>query len=214
MSNNIKFSVIMASYLGNYGGASHRDIKFKRAVKSFLNQTYDNKELIIVSDGCELTIKIWEENFSQHDNIKLIKLNKQPLYSGSMRNVAFEVADGDIITYLDSDDALGKKHLETIFDQFDIEKNDWVYYDDYMVLNKEFNKFHIRKVETRFGSIGTSAISHKNPKNIENGNNLLWSTGYGHDFLFVFKLNSTTKSFKKLKKMPQYLVCHHANGDW
>ena len=208
-------SVIMASYLGEYpGAATNREVKFKRAVRSFINQTHKDKELLIVSDGCDKTVKIWEENFQQHKNIKLIKLNKQNLYSGNMRNVSFDMANGEIITYLDSDDTFGKNHLETIYKQFDVEKYDWVYYDDYMTLNKEFTKFHVRKVETRYGSIGTSSISHKNPKNIENGHKLRWNDGYGHDFLFVFKLNALTQNFKKLEKMPQYLVCHYSKADF
>ena len=45
----LKVSVVMASFLGEYSGAAkNRDKKFLRAVKSFKNQTYDNKELIIV----------------------------------------------------------------------------------------------------------------------------------------------------------------------
>jgi len=211
----MKISVIMASYLGNYpGSASNREIKFKRAVKSFLNQTYENKELIIVSDGCNITNKLFEENFKDLNDVKLIKLNKQNLYSGNMRNVAFDFISGDIVTYLDSDDAFGKRHLEIISKQFDLDKDDWVYYNDYMVLNKEFTKLHIRKVETRWASIGTSSISHKNPKLLKNGKYLKWSDGYGHDFIFVFKLNSLGLSFKKLEEMPQYLVCHYKNGDF
>lgn len=211
----MKISVIMASYLGNYPGcATNREMKFKRSVKSFLNQTYENKELIIVSDGCDKTVQLYNDNFSKYDNIKLIKLNKQNLYSGAMRNVAFNIINGDIITYLDSDDVYGKNHLQIISEQFDINKYDWVYYDDYMVLNNEFSKLHIRKVETRYGSIGTSSISHKNPKNVKNGHKLIWGDGYGHDFLFVFKLNSLTNSFKKLEKMPQYLVAHYQNADY
>ena len=211
----MKFSVIMASFLGQFpGGATNREVKFLRAVKSFLNQSYDDKELIIVSDGCPLTIKLYEDNFTEHDNIKIIKLSKQVLYSGEMRNVAFDEASGDIITYLDSDDAIGKKHLELIADQFDTDKYEWVYYSDYMVLNKEFSKLHIRKVETRFGSIGTSSISHKNPKNIPDGDRLKFSSGYGHDWLFILKLNSMGLTFKKLERMPQYLVCHYHKADW
>jgi glycosyltransferase involved in cell wall biosynthesis len=205
----------MARYLGKYpAGATNREVKFIRAVKSFINQSYEKKELIIVSDGCEITNKLWEEHFSSYENIKLIKLNKQSLYSGNMRNIAFDIAKGDVITYLDSDDAIGKTHLETINDQFNTDECDWVYYDDYMVLNKEFSKLHIRKVETRFGSIGTSAISHKHPKLLKNGDQLKWISGYCHDWIYVLKMNAMGLTFKKLEKMPQYLVCHYHNGDF
>lgn len=211
----MKYSVIMASFLGDYpGAAKNRESKFIRAVKSFLNQSHEDKELIIVSDGCEKTYELWGEHFSKYDNIKIIKLNKQHLYSGEMRNVAFDIADGDIITYLDSDDVIGKKHLEIIDNQFHMENDDWVYYDDYMVLNKEFTKLHIRKVETRYGSIGTSAISHKHPKLLKRGDELKWSCGYGHDWILIFKMNSIGLTFKKLEKMPQYIVCHYRNGDF
>jgi glycosyltransferase involved in cell wall biosynthesis len=213
----MRFSVIMASYLLDYpGAASNREAKFIRAVKSFLNQSFDGeKELLIVSDGCPITIKLYEENFKDEKEIKIIGLPKQELYSGQMRNVAIEQADGDIITYLDSDDAIGKRHLEMIDNQFDIDKYDWIYYDDYMVLNKEFTKLHIRKVETRFGSIGSSSISHKNPKLLGyDGKKIKWTSGYGHDWIFVLRLNSAGLTFKKVEKMPQYLVCHYYKGDF
>jgi len=35
-----------------------------KAVKSFIKQTYDDKELIIISDGCNITNKLYDENFS------------------------------------------------------------------------------------------------------------------------------------------------------
>lgn len=211
----MKFTVIMASFLHQYpGSASNREVKFVRAVKSFISQTHKEKELIIVSDGCDITNRLWEQYFKDYENIRLARINKQPLYSGNIRNIGLDLAsnDSDLITYLDSDDAIGKRHLEIINNQYDIDNDDWVYYDDYMVLNKEFTKLHIRKVETRYGSIGTSAITHKNPKQI--GRKMKWSDGYGHDWIFILKLNSMGLTFRKLDKMPQYLVCHYYKGDF
>jgi glycosyltransferase involved in cell wall biosynthesis len=206
---NPKVSVIMASYLLPYpGAASKRDQKFVRAVNSFKKQTYQNKELVIVSDGCPLTVELYNRFFSNDSNIKLLQIPKQPLYSGEMRNVALKLVDGDIISYLDSDDLLGPNHLQVIVDQFDTDIYDWCYYNDYMTLDATFKKLHLRIVEPRWASIGTSSISHK--KNID----ISWTSGYGHDFMFMFRMASMGLKFKKLEKVPEYIVCHYMNGDF
>lgn len=210
MSNlNPKVSVIMASYLLPYpGSATNRDKKFIRAVNSFKRQKYQNKELIIVSDGCPLTIELYNKYFTNDSNIKLISIPKQILYSGEMRNSALDVAEGEIITYLDSDDVLGPNHLQILVDQFDTDRYDWVFYNDYMVLDSTFKKLHLRIVEPRWASIGTSSISHRNLKEIR------WPGGYGHDFLFMFRLASDGYRYKKLEKIPEYIVCHYYQADF
>ena len=201
----------MASYLQNYPGSrSNPDKKFIRAVNSFKKQTYQNKELVIVADGCQLTVDLYNKFFSNDENIKLIPIPKQQLYSGEMRNVALQVVDGDIISYLDSDDVLGPNHLQIIVDGFDLEKWDWVYYNDLLVLDSTFKKFYLRVVEPRWASIGTSSISHKNLKELSD----LWSEGYGQDFLAMFKMASMGLKFKKLDKNSEYLVCHYQNANY
>jgi len=208
---NPKVSVIMASYLLPYpGSASNRDKKFIRAVNSFKKQTYKNIELIIVSDGCQITIDLYNKYLINDKNIKLIQIPKQQLYSGEMRNIAFQLADGDIISYLDSDDILGSNHIQKIVDQFDLDKFDWVFYNDYLVLDSTFKKLQKRIVEPRWTSIGTSSISHKNIKETKT----LWQTGYGQDFVAVVKMASIGLKFKKLENTPEYLVCHYQNADY
>jgi glycosyltransferase involved in cell wall biosynthesis len=200
---NKKVSVIMASFLGDYpNAAKNRDKKFVRAVKSFINQTYQNTELIIVSDGCTKTYEIYKENWDEIENIQCFILPKQPLYGGEVRTEGLKNVTGEIVAYLDNDDMWGKTHLETIVSQFDIDNYDWVYYDDYLVGSKDFKTLHKRLVEPRFGQIGTSSICHKNIPDIK------WDTGYGHDWMFVLTLASKGLRFKKLKNIPQYLVCH------
>jgi glycosyltransferase involved in cell wall biosynthesis len=213
----MKVSVIMASFLAPYpGAASNRDKKFIRAVNSFKKQTYTDTELLIVSDGCEITNRLYLENFSNDSNIHLLPIPKQPLYGALTRDIALQKATGDICLYLDSDDVIGKTHIQTIVEQF-TDDVDWVYYNDLMVLNKEFNKFFTRIVEPRYGSIGTSSIAHRNfysEKYKELNQKPRWKNGYGHDWLYILDITSKGMQFKKLEKMPQYIVCHYANGDF
>lgn len=209
----MKISVIMASNL-SMPNKTNQGPKFVRAVKSFLNQTFQDKELIIVSDGCPITLELYHQNFTQYPNIKCIALPKQPHYSGVVRNEGIKIAMGEIISYLDSDDVMGKNHLQIIYDQFDLDKWDWVYYDDLMCLNKEFTKMQIRVVEPRYGSIGTSSFTHKNPRLFKNGERFKFLNGYGHDFCSILLLNSLGTKFKKLEKKSEYIVCHYFNADF
>ena len=200
-----KVSVIMASYLGNYANCgSNREKKFIRAVKSFINQSYPNKELIIVADGCTRTYEIYKENWDNNPEVSCIIMNKQPTYSGNIRTEGLIEATGDIISYLDNDDVIGKTHIETIVNQF-TDDVDLVYYDDYLVMSADFKKLMKREVGPRYGSIGTSSITHRNKKDL----NLLWPTGYGHDYIFLLSIASKGLKFKKLQNSPQYLVTHY-----
>lgn len=212
----MKVSVIMASYLGDYPGniCKNKDKKFVRAVNSFLKQSYTGeKELIIVGDGCQKTKDIYEANWKDNKEIKYFGSPKQPTYAGGIRDIGIKIATGEIICYLDNDDVLGKTHIETIVEQF-TDDVDWVYYNDYLVLNKEFTKFEKRWVDPRWGKIGTSSIAHRNPKFCDKFSDLLWFNGYSHDWLFVMKLASSGGSFKKLKIEPQYIVCHTGNSNF
>jgi glycosyltransferase involved in cell wall biosynthesis len=129
-----------------------------------------------------------------------------------MRNVAFNLADGDLICYLDSDDCLTPKHLEIIANQF-TDDISWCYFNDFLVLDKEFKQLYKRINLPRFASVGTSSICHRNPKKLLDGYKLSWSSGYGHDFCYMMKLNSLGWKFKKLEKDPGYIVCHYGGGN-
>jgi len=201
-----KVSVIMASYLGNYPNrCSDPEKKFLRAVRSFLSQTYENKELIIVSDGCDMTEILYQRFFSKEKNIKFIKIPKQVIYSGECRNAAFDLAEGEIISYLDNDDVIGKKHLEIIMEEF-TDDVDLVYYDDFLVQSSDFKKLYRRNNFLGYGSIGTSSITHRN------NNWLRWESGYGHDFIFIMRAIINGMRFKKLETSSQYLVAHYGSG--
>ena len=202
-----KISVIMPSYLTKYeGSAKNRIEKFNRAVKSFLNSVYYNKELIIVSDGCEKTIEAYEKLYSKKQEIILKKIDKQPLFSGNVRHEGIKAATGDYICYLDTDDYFALSHLAVIMNEFNNnEELDWLYYNDWYCIAtnrsivSETNPYH-------YGEIGTSSIAHR--KNID----ATWENcdGYGHDFVFIQKLLKASKKYKKIYGCGYY-VAHTRN---
>lgn len=81
------------------------------AVESVINQTYKNIELIIVNDGStDKTLDIVNE-FSKKDS-RVVIVNKENGGVSSARNLGFEIAKGDYIALLDSDDVCSEDRIE------------------------------------------------------------------------------------------------------
>lgn len=195
----MKISVIMPSFLEHYEGAAlFRQYKFYRAVDSFLNQTYADKELIIVSDGCKLTRQCYEGMYKQHPNIKLVRIDKQPLFSGKPRQEGILHAWGELICYLDTDDYFGPDHLQKIREGF-YKEHDFVIFDDHLHLSD--GQFERRNATIAFGHIGTSNVAHTKLLDIH------WPNGVGHDFHAIRELTQKTKKYQKIEDC-QYFVCH------
>ncbi len=100
-----KVSVILDNY--NY------EAFIEEAIKSVLNQTYQDFELIIVDDGStDSSRQIIREYASKSK--KIVPILKQNGGQMSAFNAAFQQAKGDIIALLDSDDYWYPKKLEAI----------------------------------------------------------------------------------------------------
>lgn len=202
--SELKVSVIMPSYLGYYENcASNREFKFKRAVDSFLKQTYTNIELIIISDGCDITENIYNELYNDKDNIFFHKIDKCELFSGSPRNKGIELSNGDYICYLDSDDFLSSTHIEVMLNK--LKGFDWGFFNDtivYEYISYDNYKSYNRRNIILLNRVGTSSIIHKK-------NGILWNTGYGHDWEFIKQLRDKFPKYKKIKG--RYNICHIPN---
>jgi hypothetical protein len=113
-------SFIMQSFLGDYPGSrTNPREKFIRAVNSFLELENVNMcELIIVSDGCQITHDTYHEMFAENDSIKYAYVSKpklrmyeedeagSKLYRGLPRQIGRELTESVVTTYFDSDDYL------------------------------------------------------------------------------------------------------------
>lgn len=101
---NKKISIILPVYNGE-------DI-IEKCIKSILNQTYENFELIIINDASsDNTTNIINEISKKDSRIKIIHNKKNSGVSKS-RNLGIEEATGEYITFIDSDDFYEKNALE------------------------------------------------------------------------------------------------------
>jgi glycosyltransferase involved in cell wall biosynthesis len=97
MSRPLKVSCVMPTY--------NREKYVPMSIRCFFQQTYENKELIIVDDSDEpLDIPI-------DDRIQYVRLDKRTP-TGTKRNIGVRVARGDVIGSWDDDDFSSSYRLE------------------------------------------------------------------------------------------------------
>lgn len=99
--HNPLVSVIMPTY--------NRAYMIENAIKSVLNQTYENIELIIVDDGSEdNTYEVVSKYFDKGDICYFKQKNKK---QAEAKNVGLRLAKGVYIAFLDSDDEYLTEHI-------------------------------------------------------------------------------------------------------
>lgn len=191
----------MASRLSYYeGAASDREYKFIRSVNSFLSNTYENKELIISSDGCDITNRLYNEHYKNNPNIKLVFGDKSDdIFRGVVRQRGINFSDGDIICFLDTDDELLPNHLEIIMSN--INDVDWLYMNN--IVMRDDNTTYLRECKLEKSFVGTSSIAYNKKLPVS------WDgcDGYGHDWVFINQLIHLDSTYKKID-YSGYLIRH------
>ena len=134
--NNRLVSVIIPVY--------NRYEQLTEAVESVLRQTFQNYEIIIVDDGSEDERIEW---FSISNGLKYYKTEHTGM-PGFVRNRGFEIARGNYIAFLDSDDMWNIYKLERQF--------------QYMDKHPEYRIMHTKEIWIRNGKIlSQSKQKHK-----------------------------------------------------
>jgi glycosyltransferase involved in cell wall biosynthesis len=98
----MKVSVILCTY--------NRAALLPRAILSVLRQTYTDWELIIIDDGSTDSTRSVVRNLIQKEKRIRYFYQKNKGLAGA-RNAGMRKATGDILTFLDSDDAYHPEHL-------------------------------------------------------------------------------------------------------
>ena len=121
MSNNILISVIVPVF--------NVEKYIKKCIESILNQTYTNFELIIVNDGSfDNSLSI----IKKINDVRIILIDKKNTGVSDSRNRGIDVAKGNLVCFVDSDDFIDENYFENIIfnSQNDIDLLVYNYYID------------------------------------------------------------------------------------
>ena len=145
----MKFSIIICAY--------NAELEIENAIKSVLNQSFNDYEIIVVNDAStDNTKKI----VSGYEDVKLLN-NEKNIKAGGSRNRGIENAIGEYILFLDSDDCFTDNNVLSIINQKIAEsKNpDIIYLGFKNTENKEYlpnennSKKKNRLLEWKFANI-------------------------------------------------------------
>lgn len=108
MDNSALVSVVVPVYnVENY---------LERCVDSIVKQTFSNLEIILVDDGSvDNSGVLCDEYKRKDDRIKVI--HKQNGGLSDARNKGIDIAAGEYITFVDSDDFIHEKYVETLLER-------------------------------------------------------------------------------------------------
>lgn len=95
----------------------------EKCLESIINQTYKKIEVILINDGSiDLSPQICDDYQKKDNRIKVIhKLNEGP---SEARNTGLNVAKGEYIAFIDSDDYIDESYLNTLFKLLDNTNSD------------------------------------------------------------------------------------------
>lgn len=97
----------------------------KKCLDSILNQTYSDIEIILINDGStDHSLQIAKTYADNHENIHLFSYENAGI--SITRNRALQKAHGQYIMFVDSDDFIDAKTVETMMHQMKIEHCDMV----------------------------------------------------------------------------------------
>jgi glycosyltransferase involved in cell wall biosynthesis len=129
MQSNPKVSIVIPCY--------NRERYLGLAIQSVLNQTYTDFELIIVDDGStDASLQIAEQFASEDSRVKVIAQEQNQGVALTLKK-GFDIAQGEFIGQVDSDDLLEPPALEITVQVLEGDPGLGMVYTNYIEINEE-----------------------------------------------------------------------------
>ena len=161
---------------------------FQNTIKSVLEQTHKNFEIILIYDDIDKTeLPFVKLTLRKIKNVKII-INKKNLGAGYSRNIGIKKSKSRLISFLDSDDTWHKDKLKKQIKFMKINKVDFSY-TDYSIIDKNEKKIKIIRAP--------KIITYRN---------LLFSCDIGLSTVMINSRLLKKEKFPNLKTKEDYLL--------
>ncbi len=128
---------LVTIYITNFNYSEY----IEKSIKSALNQSYENIEIIIVDDNSSDNSKKILSKYIKHPKIKIL-FNKRNQGLLKSSNIAIKASNGKYIMRLDADDYLDKKIVEILLDKIAKKPKIAMAYSDYHEINSSGKKIN------------------------------------------------------------------------
>lgn len=185
-----------------------------KCIQSILEQTYEDFELLLIDDGSTDNSREICEEFSCKDS-RIKVLCKKNGGVSSARNLGLDSAQGDLITFVDSDDWVHPDFLRKRYDRLISEAADVSYCDVKLVYGTHTEycpAAEISQEETQVNAWIKSRTTYSPilliKRELIEQNKLRYIEGlrFGEDFNFILKLIMHTK---KISHVPEALYYYN-----
>lgn len=147
-----------------------------KCVESILSQTYRDLEIILIDDGSPDSSGVICDNYAKRDS-RIQVIHKQNGGLSDARNAGIEIATGDYICFVDSDDWLEPETLQqAVMSIEDVDVVVWGYYVDYVDDDDLIITSNKRQIET--------LLSHKDGYKLLLQPKVLAQSGYAWNKLY------------------------------
>ena len=124
-----------------------------KCIDSIINQSFENLEIILVNDGSTDSSGLICEKYSELDD-RIVVIHKENGGLSSARNVGLNIASGNLVAFVDSDDYIDYQMYEKLYNNMNNYNSDIAICDYYYVKNKKINKHYFNGKSTSFYSEG------------------------------------------------------------
>lgn len=139
---------LVTIYITNFNYSEY----IEKSIKSALDQTYKNLEIIIVDDNSTDNSKDLLNKYIKHPKIRII-FNKKNLGLLKSSNIAIKASNGEYIMRLDADDYLDKKIIEIFVKKIKKKPKVAMVYADY---------YEVNSLGTKLNSVKQISLNSKN----------------------------------------------------